>query len=234
MKSFQELIDVSNGFDLGFVLERAELPHEHSLKLSNHYNPWSLQEHEATIVYETVIHNSLKVGFEIATAFGISSVVMGQALYNTGGRLVTVDAYVEEHFNGSANYSVETRFVKTKEDSDGFKMANALIKHLSLEDTVTTEIGWSPDDVPSIIEKNFGNTKLDFAFIDGGHSFEQIHADVNVVLPYLSEDSIIIFHDYGASSPQTTQLLDVEFTQFKRYSTHFDLAMYARGNKTLI
>jgi hypothetical protein len=38
------------------------------------------------------------------------------------------------------------------------------------------EIGWSPDDTGTIIDRTFGTTKLDFAFIDGGHTQAQIDA----------------------------------------------------------
>lgn len=234
MKSFQELIDVSNTFNLEFVLERADVPHQNSLKMSNHYNPWSLQEDEALIVYNTIVRNNLEKGLEIATAFGISSIAIGQALKKTAGKLVTIDAYVEENFDLCDKYELNTRLVKSAEEADGYKMANKLIRYLNLEDIVFTEVGWSPDVVPSVIEKHFTTSKLDFAFIDGGHSVEQIHADVLSVLPFLGEDCIVIFHDYNAVGSETIHLLNGGFTSFKDYETHFRLAMFARGHKILV
>lgn len=233
MKSFLELTEASKTFDLGFELEHA-WESKDSLKLNNHYNPISLGEHEAWIVYNNVTSNDLKAGIEIATAFGISAAVMGQALLQTGGKLVTIDAYIEENFNSCIAYNLNTPFVKKQEECDGFKMANCLIEHLGLVGTVITEIGWSPDDVPSIITRNYSDTKLDFAFIDGGHTVDQIAADVNVLLPYLDDNCIVVFHDYNAVGPNTVELMGDLFTEFKRYGTHFDLAMYARGNKKLI
>jgi predicted O-methyltransferase YrrM len=234
MKSFQELIDISNTFDLGFVLERVEEPHHNSLRMSNHYHPWSLQEAEARIVYDTVITNNLKAGVEIATAFGMSSTVMGQALKVTGGKIATIDAYVEEHFSFCGSYGPDTRLVKSAETADGFKMANAFIRYLDLTNTVFTEVGWSPDVVPSVVEKHFPSSKLDFAFIDGGHTVEQIHADVLAVLPFLGKDAMIIFHDHQVVGEHTLRLLNEEFTSSKKYETHFHLTMYSRGDKQLL
>lgn len=241
MKTFKELAEASKTFNLGFELEHAIVrpgrPYGESidsLKLNNHHNPISIGQHEALIVYDNIIQNKLKCGVEIATAFGISSAVIGQAVSSTNGKLVTIDAYVEEYFNNSTEYNLHTHFVKQKEECDGLKMANCLIEHLGLTNNVFTEIGWSPDDVPSIIERHFPDKKLDFAFIDGGHSVEQIAADVNVLIPYLEDDCIFMFHDFKAVGPDTVEFMNTFFSDFKRYDTFFDLAMYSKGNKQLV
>lgn len=38
---------------------------------------------------------------------------------------------------------------------------------------------------------------IDFLFIDGDHSYEGVKADVDAWFPKLSENVIVIFHDYG-------------------------------------
>jgi predicted O-methyltransferase YrrM len=38
---------------------------------------------------------------------------------------------------------------------------------------------------------------VDFIFIDGDHSYEGVKADVDVWLPKLNKNALIIFHDIG-------------------------------------
>jgi predicted O-methyltransferase YrrM/ubiquinone/menaquinone biosynthesis C-methylase UbiE len=231
LASYSKLIELSKQFNLGFHLESSI---DDSLKLSNHYHPWSMREHEAKIVYDLIVQNGLKSGFEIATAFGISASVMGQALKITGGKLVTMDAYIEENFNYSGGYDINTKLVKNV-DADGYKMAKALIEVLGITDNVALEIGWSPDDTGSIIDRTFGTTKLDFAFIDGGHTQAQIDADVKAVLPYLADDCILLFHDHVDVSEETKEFIRYNgFINEKNYHTGFNLYAYSKGNKTLI
>jgi predicted O-methyltransferase YrrM len=193
-----------------------------------------MREHEGRIVYDLIVENELKNGFEIATAFGISASVIGQALNKTGGKLVTMDAYVEENFNYSGGYDINTKLVKDI-DADGFKMAKSLIEALGISDNVSLEIGWSPDDTATIIEKGFPNSKLDFVFIDGGHTKEQIDADVKAVWPYLGDDCILLFHDHVDVSEDTKRFIKENgFLNEKNYHTGFNLYGYSKGNKKLI
>lgn len=230
-KPYSELVELSKGFGLGFHLEQSI---DDSLKLSNHYHPWSMREHEGRIVYDLIVENELKSGFEIATAFGISASVIGQALNKTGGKLVTMDAYVEENFNYSGGYDINTKLVKDI-DADGFKMAKSLIEALGISDNVSLEIGWSPDDTATIIERGFPNSKLDFVFIDGGHTKEQIDADVKAVWPYLGDDCILLFHDHVDVSEDTKRFIKENgFLNEKNYHTGFNLYGYSKGNKKLI
>lgn len=235
MKTFDELVELSESFDFDFKLEKIHNNGDFNLKLSNHFHPWSLKETEAKIVYDIILKNNLKYGFEIATAFGISSCVMGQALKITEGKLVTMDAYVEEHFNHAGGYNINTNIKKTEDTADGYKMASNLIKYIGLSDYVSLEIGWSPNDVPSILDRHFENVKLDFAFIDGGHSVEQIHADTDVILKYLNDDSIIFFHDYTDVSGNTISFIKENgFNTFRDYNTGFHLCAYSRGDRFIL
>lgn len=230
-KPYTELVELSKGFDLGFNLEFSV--HD-SLKLSNHYHPWSLRETEANIVYDLVLANNVKTAFEIATAFGISASVIGQALNQTGGKLVTMDAYIEENFNHALGYDINSKMVSNTE-ADGYNMAKKLVEVLGIGDNVSLEIGWSPDDTASIIEKNFGESKLDFAFIDGGHTHLQIEADVKSIFPYLADDCILLFHDHIDVPENVKEFIKENgFVNEKNYNTGFNLYAYSRGNKTLI
>jgi predicted O-methyltransferase YrrM len=231
LATYTKLIELSKTFDLGFELE---ISVDDSLKLTNHYHPWSLRESESRIIYNLIIENNVKYAFEIATAFGISASTIGQALSRNGGKLVTMDAYVEEQFNHAHGYDVNTKLVSNI-NADGYRMANSLITSLGISDNVSLEIGWSPDDTGTIIEKNFGNNKLDFAFIDGGHTEAQIDADVRVILPYLSDNCILLFHDHMDVSDTTKIFIKNNgFENEKNYHTGFNLWGYSRGDKNLM
>lgn len=226
--SYAEIIEASKYFNLGYLLRIWDFD---CLRLSNHIYPWSLTEPEANILYNEIIKYDLKSGFEIATAFGISSTVMGTALKQTGGKLVTMDAYIEETYNLESemkHYSMKDKNVY--ENADGYKMAKSLFKHFELQDIIQLEVGWSPDDTGNIIEKSFGKNMLDFVFIDGGHSPEQIQADTEVIMDYLHEDCILFYHDHFSLLGETHVYLNKnKFKFLENYLTEFNLCSYARG-----
>ena len=122
---YNELVEISKNFNLDFHLEIVE---NDSIKLSNSYHPWSIKEEEANIIYDTIINNNLKYGYEIATAFGISASIIGLALNKTNGKLLTLDSYIEEKFGHCNSYNISTKSIY--ENASGYKMAKELFKFL--------------------------------------------------------------------------------------------------------
>jgi predicted O-methyltransferase YrrM len=226
---FSEISEISMKFDLGFHV----IPWHgsHSLRLNNHLFPWSLTEQEAKILYDSIIKFNLKSGFEIATAFGISSTFMGLALKKTNGKLVTMDAYIEESLNDETetkNYTVNDENVF--ENADGYKMTQKLLEYFEIKEFVTPKIGWSPKDTGKIIEEVYGFNKLDFAFIDGGHSAEQIQYDTEVIMNFLDGDCILFYHDHFSIAGETLIYLDKhKFKFMENFRSKFNLCMYGRG-----
>ena len=53
--------------------------------------------------------------------------------------------------------------------------------------------GTSPGILPKALEA--AGAKFDFALIDGDHNFEAVCADIANVLPYLTDDAYVLFHD---------------------------------------
>ena len=226
---FSDFPEISMKFNLNFYM----MPWHgsHSLRLNNHLFPWSLSEQEANILYDCIIKYNLKSGFEIATAFGISSTFMGLALKETSGKLVTMDAYIEEVYNGESemnDYDVNDE--KTFENADGYKMANKLIEYFKIKEFVNLKIGWSPTDTGRVIEEVHGSNKLDFAFIDGGHSAEQIQYDTEAIMEYLDEDCVLFYHDHFSLAGETIIYLNKnKFKFMENFRTKFNLCMYGRG-----
>lgn len=230
--TYQQLVELSKTANLSYSLE---LVCDDALKFTNHYHPWSIREPEAEILVNLITRNNLKVGYEICTGVGISSIVTGQAFNYNNGKLVSIDAYVEESFNLSEAYDINTKFIKNAETSDGYRMTKYLSHVLGIENNLILDIGWSPDDVPTSYIKHHGKNKLDYAFIDGGHSPEQIDADVKCLLPFMGENVVIVFHDSLCMSKNTINLIvdHYGFVGYKDYQTKFHLTAFSKGNIVL-
>ena len=162
------------------------------IKMKGHAVPYSIMQKEWDFLHNIVVENNLQRGFELATAFGISGSAIGTAFKKTGGKFVTMDAYVEEKYDNAGKYEHFEKEVYDK--SDGYKSVKYLVEKFGLQDTMFPEIGWSPDDVGSIIGKHF-TEKLDFVFLDAGHFEGQMIKDIDAIKPHLAEKFAFVFHD---------------------------------------
>jgi predicted O-methyltransferase YrrM len=184
---FQEILNLKWG-----PIKYEKISFGVSLKMTNHDFPYSITEDEFIFLKNLIIENNLKNGFECATGFGVSSVAIGLGMKETNGKLVTMDAYVEEYVNHPNSY--ENLIPNTYKEMDGYKSASYLIEHFRLKDTVFPEVGWSPIDISKSVSKHI-TEKLDFVFLDSGHFPEQLIKEVDVIFDLLSTNFIIAFHD---------------------------------------
>lgn len=178
------------------------------IKMVGHSVPYSIMQKEFDFLHNIIVDNNLKRGFELATAFGISGTAIGTAFKKTGGKFVTMDAYIEEKYDNAGTYEHFQKEVYDK--SDGYKSVNYLIDNFDLRDTMFAEIGWSPDDVDSIINKHF-TEKLDFVFLDAGHFGDQMIKDIKEINKHLDDKFVFVFHDiYPWSCTQEVHNLCIE------------------------
>jgi predicted O-methyltransferase YrrM len=175
---------VQSNIGVGFL----ETGHGH-LRLKTKEVPWSIVQKEFDYLYNIIVDNKLTRGYEACTGVGISALAAGLAMKQTGGKLVTLDAYIEEELN-SPEYGGRKLI---NNESDGYKTVLAIIEHYQLQDVVTPVIGWTPDDVPAAVQQF--TDSLDYVFIDGGHTAEQVIKDIEVLLPYTNEKTFWLFHD---------------------------------------
>jgi len=185
-------------------------PENGSLRMVNHNMPLSIKNDEFAFIKDFVVENNLKRGYEIATAFGVSATAFGLGLKETGGRMVTMDAYIEEQYNDCSAYRNKKG---TYQDADGYKSMQFLIDTFDLHDIIIPVVGWSPDDTADAITSVFGEEKLDFVFIDALHYDEAVIADVNSVLPFLDDRYAIFFHDVHCFSENVEKFLVDTFGQ---------------------
>jgi len=176
----------------------AKSVHDYDWKIKTKKFPYSCTEEEALLIYKIISHYNLTSGFEIATAFGYSATWIALALKQNGGKLVSMDCYIEESKEDSRyDYDeIIKETVRIRNDVKngiipiGLECAKYFINEMKLNDVVDFQIGISPEDVPSVVNKPF-----DFVFIDGGHFGDQPTKDFIAIKKHLAEKAIIIFHD---------------------------------------
>lgn len=191
-----------------------EFNEEKSIKMKNHFHPWSIKHKEFMFLYNTIKQNNLKKGYEVATAFGISSLAAGLAMKETGGKIVTMDAYIEEKFNNSHAYQ-NIYNVVFHQDTDGYKNIKYLIEKFKLENEIFPEVGWSPNDTYSVLSKhyNLNEEKLDYIFIDAAHWDSAVINDIDSVYPYLDDNCYVFFHDVHGFTEVFTDHLRKRFNK---------------------
>ncbi len=117
---------------------------------------------------------------EVGTHVGSSTVHIAQALKtNGGGHLTTVDIYDVNHpEDGSWKKYQTPRSIK------------ATLEALDLDKSVT----FSAEGALNFLK----NTDLNFdmIFLDGDHAAAAVYQEVSLALKHLSQDGIIILHDY--------------------------------------
>ncbi len=222
-------------------LEKTEKTNERtdwdaSYKLRTQPYPWSCTLEEGLIMEYVIAANGLKLGFEIATAFGFSALFLGRGLRENGGRLISLDCYVEE-VAGSFRYTArEMRqhlaLVKERVAAgtlpDCLAQARESARAIETQDNVDFAIGVSPEDVAPLLR---GRT-VDVALIDGGHFENQPTLDFRAVQPFLAEKCAVFFHDNNenqaveAAIGYAMRALKTEATVL---NTYYSLTVLGRG-----
>lgn len=193
-----ELGSACSKFDL--VADEFSLDeYDASFKLKEKSYPYSCTREEGLIIYKAVKKFGLRSGYEIATAFGFSSLFFGLALKGGNGVLRSLDCYVEEwkddflYDDGELKRATAQVASEIREGKHplGYTYATSNSRLLGLSENVIYGVGTSPGDVAIFLK----GAKLDFVFIDGGHFGEQPTKDLLSVLPFVGERCLFIFHD---------------------------------------
>lgn len=204
---YKTLIDATNNSEIQYEYVRIWDPNESpGLKMKHLNFPVGMKENEINFLYKTIIENNLKSGFEIATGFGASAYGIGMAFKQTNGKLITMDAYIEEDIQDPNGYKAHLEYLNEKEP-DGFKSVNQIIKVAGLENHVKAVIGFSPQDVKPTLEKE-SVKELDFVLIDGGHWDEAVIRDFDTIQPYLTDNAWVFLHDVHCLSYSLTHIRD--------------------------
>ncbi len=181
-----------------------------SLKQRETALPVSITAAEFAAVHNLVAAFGLQRGYECATAFGVSALAAGLGFRKTGGRLVTVDAYVEEDCATPDAYRHAEASRKTA--ALGYRSASWILQHFGLAGTVSLRVGWSPDDIPAILDGHPGGPgPLDFVFIDAGHWDEALVKDLAVIRDRLADRYVVLVHDVHCFSESSFRFVQQQF-----------------------
>jgi predicted O-methyltransferase YrrM len=192
MIDYSEIIEISKNLDTQYEFSDPQL--HTSIRMVNTQFPNSLTQQEAFLLYDTVSKNNLKAGYEVGSGFGISTLYLGTAFKENGGKLITMDAYLEEAFQDPYRTN-DVQIVA--ETTKGYKSLSQLINHFELKNTVKQSVGYSPNDTLKNVEDFYGNEKkLDFVFIDALHTNEAVIADFESIKDKIDYDRfVIMIHD---------------------------------------
>jgi len=143
-------------------------------RLKGHKYPISIGEDECLVFGKLIKAFRPEHCFIIGNAFGLSSVYIADAMKAHGGKsVVTLD---------------------NQSEGDGQKMARiaqGLADKLDLGSILTNKKGSAPQDIAA----NADQSKYDLIFIDGLHRHPQVTHDLHGVIPYVKDDSLVVFHD---------------------------------------
>jgi len=191
-----------------------------AIRMAEKKYPVSITSVEFDALHTLVASTKRQVAYEIATGFGVSACAIGLGLRQTNGKLLTIDAYIEESYDSDTNYLGKERTVA--DNPIGLAHANELFAALNITNVIAKK-GWSPDDVPALITDIFGNLGIDFIFIDGGHTYEQVMNDLNATKPFRTSDCIVALHDSHIFNQDQLKSLEQELDcKFGRVLPHND------------
>lgn len=202
MSSYKEIVEVLPNYELV----------QDSIKFKHVPFPWSIKKGEFDYMKDYIVQNNLKCGYEMATGCGISTLAIGLGFKETNGKLMTMDAYIEE----AQAYNDSTPKTVFKE-SIAYKTIDYMLQTFDLENIVSQVAGWSPDDVSSKLTEVFDveKEKIDFVFIDACHTDKAVIQDFEAILPYVSSNCTFFFHDleigYGCITNAFKNYLQTKF-----------------------
>jgi hypothetical protein len=187
LKDYDQIIkDINANFDIKITRR------DKGIAMVDHYHPISITQSEFSYIYHTIKQQNLKNGYEVATAFGISGLAASLAFKETNGRMVTMDAYIEEKYNNAGKYhGIVDKFT----DCHGYKLANFIYKFYNTENHIKTTVGWSPNDTRKCLSSVFdlSKDKLDYVFIDAGHWDEYLIHDIASIVRFFKRSLLYLY-----------------------------------------
>lgn len=135
----------------------------------------SIQKTEAEFIYNFLSEKKIKNTIEIGFAYGYSA---AHIIAATQSVHYAIDPFQESEYSNKGLRNIE---------SLGFK------------DLLNFEADYSHFALPKLIKQGL---KVDFAFIDGGHRFDEIFCDVYFIDLMLNPNGYILLHDAWMRSTQ--------------------------------
>lgn len=143
-------------------------------RLAGSPTPVSIGEDECQVFGALIERFSPKQAFIVGNAFGFSAAYIALAMRASGAEhVIALDAETE---------------------GDGAELASVargIAKRLNV-DLLRIKKGLSPQDVPGAVEAQH----YDLVFIDGNHNAPFVRNDLRGLLPFMHEQTVVVFHDF--------------------------------------
>lgn len=117
-------------------------------------------------------------------------------LSGTKGHVTAVDCW-----KGSGDSKDATYWIGQQED-----ILSIFKKNVEGFDNLNIHTGYSPN-----VSKDFLDEQYDMIFIDAGHEYEEVKADIEAWLPKVKPGGIICGHDYQTNWPGVLKAVDEKF-----------------------
>lgn len=154
--------------------------------------PFSISENEFNYIRNFIAQHGLNRGLDLATGTCIGTIACAEGMRYTGGKLLTIDSYIEEK---TQNIFEGTGFTPVNA-LEGLERNKKIIKNLGLGDVVEFKVGWFPDDCINgkWVEDSLG--WLDFALIDCLKNYKDFTEGMKKINHFFHKCKFAIFvHD---------------------------------------
>lgn len=154
-------------------------------------NGFSYEDIPGWFDFEDVYHQAVSnasdgaVFVEIGSWFGKSAAFMATKIAESGKR---IDFHCVDHWKGNPE---TPQLVAAMSICNGRAEFEANMEACGVLDLITIH---QQDSVKAA--ENFDNHSVDFCFIDGGHTYEQVKADIAAWLPKMKTGGTIAGHDF--------------------------------------
>jgi glycosyltransferase involved in cell wall biosynthesis len=166
-----------------------------------HIDGWFNMESQYLELLDATPENGLFV--EIGAYKGRSTCFLATEIHNQKRNLNYV---VVDSFEGAVN-SPEPVEAEVYKNTTFTELYNEYLNNTAIiNEYVTTEIGLSHE-----VADRFLDNSIDTLFIDGGHSYNQVKADIAAWLPKLKPTGIISGHDYQPGWPGVIAAVNEKF-----------------------
>ena len=146
---------------------------------------WANWETDYGSFFESIIKsNRYKTCIEIGVAHGQTTGHMCRAAQNIGGHVYGFDIW-DSHGSAKNNF----------EQKSSMELVDRQLKPRWPGIFTLNKIDSLNPEFPTFLKETLQNKPIDFAFIDGDHSYAGIKNDFKAVYPLLSPSGVIAFHD---------------------------------------
>lgn len=179
------------------------------------------------LIYEAKPKNFLEVGIlEGATSRNICEAL--NDIHNQSFTFIGIDLFGEDEvLNNTKEYTPISKKISNPLKWIYFKLilkmdpnSKKCVEHLlrKFKNSIQLYKGYSKN-----ILRQIDLAKIDFVFLDGGHSYETVKEDLNILTSKLKKNSIIICDDYNATHYGVKKAVDeirenYQFIDYGRFS----------------